>query len=338
MKLLSQNKLYQPVALKKACSFTMRFLPSMSICCAILMALGLLSAPVQAGTGTPASEGIVTLALQYEHGEGIARDYLRAASLYCTAARAGDANALYGLGWMYANGRGMPVDDSFAAHLFRMAAAAGHLHAPMLAERFLAPANAELPPCLNPEPENTMVDPRMAAAQRGTPDDAAPSRDLRNISGAKIHQLVSKLAPRYQVDVNLAMAIIYMESGFNVNARSPKNAQGLMQLIPDTAQRFNVKNAYDAEDNIKGGLSYLRWLLAYFKGDVALVAAAYNAGEGAVERYKGVPPYAETRAYVAKLAQLYRRASHPFDAGATARTATFASTKSAGGIQLISVH
>jgi len=307
---------------------------------ACLLALGLASGPLQAVAAAPetadtAPAEMVRLALQYEHGEGMARDYLRAASLYCSAARAGDGNALYGLGWMYANGRGMPIDDGFAAHLFRMAAQAGHMHAPMLAQRFPALANPELPPCLIPEPEKPMIDPRTLTAKSEAREEPAPSRDLRNMSGAKIHQLVSKLAPRYQIDVNLAMAIIYMESGFNVNARSPKNAQGLMQLIPDTAERFNVKNAYDAEENIKGGLSYLRWLMAYFKGNVPLVAAAYNAGEGAVERYKGVPPYAETRAYVVKLAALYRRASHPFDAKASTRSSSFAhAATEQGGIVL----
>ena len=88
---------------------------------------------------------------------------------------------------------------------------------------------------------------------------------------------------------------------------------GLMQLIPDTAERFNVNNAYNATQNIRGGLAYLRWLLAYFEGDVKLAVAAYNAGEGAVNRYKGVPPYAETRQYVKRVMQLYPHPKHPFD-------------------------
>ena len=74
-----------------------------------------------------------------------------------------------------------------------------------------------------------------------------------------------------------------------------------MQLIPDTAARFKVRNPMDPAQNIRGGMAYLRWLMAYFEGDIALVAAAYNAGEGAVERYRGVPPYAETRAYVRRI-------------------------------------
>jgi soluble lytic murein transglycosylase-like protein len=131
-------------------------------------------------------------------------------------------------------------------------------------------------------------------------------------SRGPIFKLVDKLAPRYQIDTNLAMAFIAVESGFDSQAVSPRNAQGLMQLIPETAQRFRVKNAFNAEDNIKGGLAYLQWLLAFFRGDVRLVAAAYNAGERTVEKYRGVPPYPETQSYVRKIAALYRKPTHPF--------------------------
>ena len=83
---------------------------------------------------------------------------------------------------------------------------------------------------------------------------------------------------------------------------------GLMQLIPDTAKRFGVKNAYDPRQNIRGGVQYLKFLLAYFEGDVGLAAAAYNAGEGAVDKYEGIPPYKETKRYVQKIKAIY-----PFD-------------------------
>jgi soluble lytic murein transglycosylase-like protein len=117
------------------------------------------------------------------------------------------------------------------------------------------------------------------------------------------------------------MALIAVESSFDANAVSPKNAQGLMQLIPATAVRFGVKNAYHPLENLKGGLAYLQWLMAYFKGDVALVLAAYNAGEEAVERYRGIPPYRETRNYVKQITRVYKKASHPYLGGIVAPSA-----------------
>ena len=116
----------------------------------------------------------------------------------------------------------------------------------------------------------------------------------------------------------LAIAVIRAESNFDPQAVSPKNAQGLMQLIPETAARFNVKQPLDPEQNIRGGLAYLRWLLAYFKGDVPLAVAAYNAGEGAVDRHRGVPPYPETQGYVRRILEVFNVHSHPFDARITA--------------------
>lgn len=90
-----------------------------------------------------------------------------------------------------------------------------------------------------------------------------------------------------------------------------------MQLIPATAERFNVKNAFDASQNIRGGIKYLKWLLSYYRGNIELATAAYNAGEKAVDRYLGVPPYAETREYVKRLKRLYRKSTHPYDESIT---------------------
>jgi soluble lytic murein transglycosylase-like protein len=86
-----------------------------------------------------------------------------------------------------------------------------------------------------------------------------------------------------------------------------------MQLIPDTAARFRVRNSFDIDDNLRGGLTYLRWLLSYYRGEVALAAAAYNAGEAVVDRYRGIPPYPETRSYVKRVLVLFGRANHPYD-------------------------
>lgn len=242
-------------------------------------------------------------AIAYEHGEGVARDARRAAELYCTSARLGDMLAQYNLGWMYAHGRGVPRDDGAAAFFFRAAADQGlDVAARML--RVVGGLTGEVPECMRPPPP--------------APADAAqPGVDYQAIAPRKIMQLVHQMAPQYQVQPQLALAIIAAESNFNPQALSPKNAQGLMQLIPETSERFNVKNPYDPAQNIRGGLAYLRWLLAYFEGDLALVAAAYNAGEGKVERYRGVPPYLETRTYVQRILKAVGTSAHPFDRNVT---------------------
>lgn len=116
-------------------------------------------------------------------------------------------------------------------------------------------------------------------------------------------------ALQHGVDESIVRAIIHAESSFNPNALSRVGAQGLMQLMPATARRFGVSNAFDASQNIRGGVQYLAWLLRRYNGDLTLAAAGYNAGEGAVDKYKGVPPYSETRLYVQRvrvLADRYR--------------------------------
>lgn len=262
---------------------------------------------------------LVALAIKRKNGEDSDSDYAEVAANYCGAAKLGDANAQYALGWMYANGRGVPVSEEIAAHLFTMAAEQGHI----LAKKSLTKISSvqtelSLPACLLHEPSapitiGVVTEAAQGAAVQGEQQNAISDKTAALFySQERILKLVSKLAPRYEIDVNLAMTFIAVESGFNVQATSPKNAQGLMQLIPETAKRFGVKDAYKAEDNIKGGLAYLQWLLAYFKGDVQLVAAAYNAGERAVEKYKGVPPYAETQMYVKKIANLYNNSTHPY--------------------------
>lgn len=114
-------------------------------------------------------------------------------------------------------------------------------------------------------------------------------------------------ATQYGVDEAIVRAIIHAESAFNPNALSRVGAQGLMQLMPGTARRFGVGNAFDAAQNIDGGVQYLAFLLKRFKGDLTLAAAGYNAGEGAVDKYNGVPPYSETQRYVQRVGVLAER-------------------------------
>ncbi|WP_342315874.1 lytic transglycosylase domain-containing protein [Lysobacter sp. FW306-1B-D06B] len=111
----------------------------------------------------------------------------------------------------------------------------------------------------------------------------------------------------FGVDEAVVRAIIHAESAYNPNAISRVGAQGLMQLMPATARRFGVANVFDIGQNIRGGVQYLAWLLRRFDGNLTLAAAGYNAGEGAVDRYRGVPPYDETQRYVQRVAVLAER-------------------------------
>lgn len=263
-----------------------------------LLAVSALSKPALAEVGKDEQAAMLrSEARDYEHGNGVTRDPAKAVQLYCEASRLGDVEAQYNLGWMYANGRGIARDDATAAYFFAMAAKQGDTLSQRMLRQVGEPVSKP-PECLFDSDGHDIV------------AEAMPEH-------RKVMDMVLKLAPEYGVYPRLAMAIIHAESNFNPGAVSPKNAQGLMQLIPETAERFNVKKPFDPEQNIRGGLSYLRWLLAYFKGDVALVAAAYNAGEGAVNRYAGVPPYAETRSYVKRIREIFKREDHPFDPAIT---------------------
>jgi soluble lytic murein transglycosylase-like protein len=118
---------------------------------------------------------------------------------------------------------------------------------------------------------------------------------------------VKAAAQEFGVEEAVIRAIMHAESAYNPNALSRVGAQGLMQLMPATARRFGVANAFDPTQNIRGGVEYLAWLLKRFNGDLTLAAAGYNAGEGAVDRYRGVPPYGETRRYVERVGVLAER-------------------------------
>ena len=116
--------------------------------------------------------------------------------------------------------------------------------------------------------------------------------------GATVNALVANIARRHDVEPSLVDSVIRVESNYNPNAVSPKGAMGLMQLIPSTARRFGVNDTFHPAQNIEGGVKYLKYLMQLYNGDERLALAAYNAGEGAVAKYKGIPPYAETQNYV----------------------------------------
>jgi hypothetical protein len=239
----------------------------------------------------------------------------KAANLYCEASRYGSAEAMYRLGMLYAFGNGVEKSRNYAANLFGLAAMQGHFEAQKMLETIEIRA-IDTPPCVL-----AVVPPKRApdlyyGDYNGTPEI---DRYVNNLPKNKrwVVNLVDTVSDWYHVDKKLVLSIITAESDFTVSAMSNKDAHGLMQLIPATAERFNVNNAYNATQNIKGGVAYLRWLLSYFRGDVMLAVAAYNAGERAVDKHHGIPPYKETKDYVKKVLGLYQLKRHGYDENIT---------------------
>jgi len=288
-----------------------------SVCCAVLLSLAASVAVADTSPATldsdeaPKIHALLTLAAGYEADADNPEKAWQAAVNYCEASRLGSIEAQYRLGMLYAFGKGVPANKALAAALFSLAGHQGHFEAQNMLETINF-TSSELPACVTSEvlPERPPL-----IVYDDTNGATNIERQLAILPAAKrwIIDLVDTLAAWYSIDPKLVLAIIAVESNFEVKARSPKAAMGLMQLIPDTAERFNIKNAFDASQNIKGGIKYLRWLLSYYHGNITLVSAAYNAGEKAVDRHRGVPPYTETKNYVRRVLELYQRQTHPYD-------------------------
>lgn len=237
---------------------------------------------------------------RYEHGEGVERDIDRAVRLYCKAAAKGDAAAHYHLGWIYAVGRAGGRDDELAAAWFYKAAQKNDPHARRMLERLGYRGKPKTDAvCRLSDGGRADRKGRVLIAGRAGSSDIRLMRS--HPAKGPIARMVRELAPEYKLNPNLVLAVIEAESNFNPRAQSHKNAQGLMQLIPETAERFGVRDVWDPEQNVRGGMAYLSWLMHHFDGDLELVLAGYNAGEGAVQRHGGIPPYAETQSYVKRI-------------------------------------
>ncbi len=218
----------------------------------------------------------------------------------CALAEGGDAAAAYRLGRRYLFGMGVARDRRMGVAWIAASASRGHEPAIRVMELVPESIGRVRPWCRNNlEPVRTV---------------AAPAGDVVGI--------VERLAPEYGLDPRLVLAVIQVESAYRTDAVSSKEAAGLMQLIPATAARFGVRDVFDPVENVRGGMAYLRWLLAHFRGDLSLTLAAYNAGEGAVERYRGVPPYPETQAYLRLVRALYPETAHSFDPSVAAPSVT----------------
>lgn len=238
----------------------------------------LLAIPIHAG------ETHLERAMQFENGRGVVQDQVRAYRLYCLAALEGNTDAYYHLGWMNFHGRGVAASRTVAAGWFARGAAAGDRVSANNLKRLEGVAQTSDPGC-----------PRIDSRTR--------------ITRPLIETLVRLQAPEYDLDPELVLAVIQAESNFNPRARSHKGAMGLMQLMPATAKRFGVTDIKNPLQNLRGGMAYLQWLNKHFEGELPLILAAYNAGENAVMKYRGIPPYRETRNYVRIITRNYRKVS-----------------------------
>lgn len=169
-----------------------------------------------------------------------------------------------------------------------------------------------------------------AAAKNSTMPDAKPKAEQapadssalpKSINPDVLHQIVQETAQKNDVDPALVSAVISTESNWNTSALSSKGAQGLMQLVPETAQKLGVNNAWDPQQNIDGGVRYLHMLLDRYNGDLPKALAAYNAGPSAVDRWGGVPNYPETQEYVRKVTHTY------FQPGSAEKSSSHAASK-----------
>jgi hypothetical protein len=158
-------------------------------------------------------------------------------------------------------------------------------------------------PAVSPVPAATASVPNLrptaSAKSRNTPTPPLSSQQLNDV--------INNSSDLHHLDPDLVNSVIHAESGFNQHARSPKGAQGLMQLMPGTASALGVENAYDAQANVEGGTKYLRELLEKYNFDLVKALAAYNAGPQRVQQYHGVPPYYETQAYIARIIKDFNR-------------------------------
>jgi len=236
-----------------------------------------------------------------------ALDFHLAAQHYCSAARQGSVDGQYRLGRLLLQQRSVPKAQAQGRFMLALAAQNGHAEAlQFFDEPGRVPMDGQRPQCL-PEPAAGSLEDRTEPVSH---EVVKRYLDQLNRERRRWAQRVQERAPYYGVDPRLAVSIVRAESNFNPLAVSPKNAQGLMQLIPATAKRFGVRNLLDPQQNIEGGLAYLRWLLLRFDHDVVKTSAAYNAGEGAVDRHQGVPPFPETQAYVARILGFYLATRH----------------------------
>lgn len=165
---------------------------------------------------------------------------------------------------------------------------------------------ADVQPATDPDP----IDPAPPVATKSGRDFAAASSSSgknAKLSPADLHEILAKASGEHNLDVDLLASLVKAESGGNAHAVSRTGARGLMQLMPGTASALGVQDSFKPDENVRGGSTYLDALLTRYHDNLALALAAYNAGPGAVDKYRGIPPYSETRAYVARVIHEFNR-------------------------------
>ena len=262
-----------------------------SVALRLVVAIALPGAVAQAESYIEAPR--VTAALQQGHaaefGVGIRRNPLLAVALYCDAGTMGSPEGFFRVGRVLASAPRPLRNPALANAYLALAARLGHHEALRLYDSRVASAVIG---------DECGV---YGSGTDGTRFDLDGYLAGQSVAKQRIALLIRRAARQYQVDPRLALAIAIAESNLDAAAVSPRNAQGVMQLIPATQERFGVTRPFDPEHNVRGALAYLRWLDRRFAGNWRLIAAAYNAGEGAVDRYSGVPPFAETQQYVRRV-------------------------------------
>jgi soluble lytic murein transglycosylase-like protein len=201
---------------------------------------------------------------------------------------------------------GLSLSDYFARPvIFTQASrleAAGGRTGSITAPEAEAPKDASRPPAGRPEGQSGAVESRLRLREAGL----GRRHDAQRVrppapGGEAVEQAIRQAASKYNLSSDLIRSVIRAESAFRPDAVSPAGAQGLMQLMPDTAKELGVADPFDVRQNVDGGARYLRQMLDRFGGDLKLALSAYNAGPGAVEKYEGQVPYAETRDYVRRV-------------------------------------
>jgi hypothetical protein len=236
-----------------------------------------------------------------ENGIGGRKNFPLAVILYCDAAQMGSPEGFFRVGRLLATGPAFLRKPPLANAYLALAASLGH---------------REAVDYYQPGVENALLGDNCGefAAQLKMPGfDMDAYIAAQPAAKRRIAALIRRHAPRYNVDVRVALGVALAESNLDSAAVSPKNAQGVMQLMLVTQGRFGVSKPFDADNNVRGGLAYLKWLKGRFGDDWALIVAAYNTGEGAVARHKGIPPYPETRRYVQRVLYFAGLAQHETD-------------------------